>query len=232
MAQRPFPWLWVVVAAVPVTLIAWLAYRYPDTLRSGDARMELVRGIALLALLLGSAFVHRRAPRGNVLRNIGLWTAIAVAVFALYSYRFELLAIKDRLVAELLPHAGIEVAPGAVSIRADNSGHFVAEAEVDGVLVRFLVDTGASLVVLSPADAERLGFDLKKLDYTQRLSTANGIVVGAPVRLGRLAIGPVTVADVRATVNGAPMDQSLLGMSFLSRLSAYEVSRETLVLRR
>lgn len=232
MARRPFPWLWVVIAAVPVLLIGWLAARYPDTLRSGDAQMELVRGVALLALLIGSAALHRRAPRGNVLRNIGLWTAIAVAVFAAYSYRFELMAIRDRLVAELVPHAGIEVAPGAVSIRADRSGHFVAEATVDGVNVRFLVDTGASDVVLSPADAERLGFDLKKLDYSKRYHTANGVILGAPVRLGRVAIGPVAVTDVRASVNGAPMDQSLLGMSFLGRLAGYQVSRETLVLRR
>jgi len=232
MAKRRTLWLWLLAAAVPVLLIAYLAVRYPEALYGHEAKGQLIQGMALLALLLGSAALHRGAPPGHFLRNVGLWTGIAVALFAGYSYRFELLAIKDQMLAELLPHAGVEVSPGAVSFRADRSGHFVVEATVDGVDVRFLVDTGASDVVLSPADAERLGFDLKKLDYTRRFETANGMVVGAPVRLGRVAIGPVAVADVRATVNGAPMQNSLLGMSFLGRLSGYQVSRDTLVLRR
>ncbi len=233
MAGRRVPWLWIALAVLaPVALIGYLAVRYPEALQGGDAKMQLVRGVAVLALLVGSLALHRRAPPGNFLRHVGLWAAIVVALFAVYSYRFELLSIKDRMLAELLPHAGVEVAPGAVSIRADRSGHFVVEAAVDGVNVLFLVDTGASDVVLSPADAARLGFDLKKLDYSKRFETANGVVVGAPVRLGRVAIGPVAVEDVRASVNGAPMQNSLLGMSFLGRLSGYQVSRETLVLRR
>ena len=232
MAKRRVFWLWVLAAALPVLLIAYLAVRYPEALYGHEAKGQLIQGVVLLALLLGSAALHRRSPPGHILRNVGLWTAIAVALFAGYSYRFELLAIKDRMVAELLPRAGVEVAPGAVSFRADRSGHFVIEATVDGINIRFLVDTGASDVVLSPADAERLGFDLKKLSYTRRFETANGIVVGAPVRLGSVAVGPVAVADVRATVNGAPMQNSLLGMSFLGRLSGYQVSRDTLVLRR
>jgi aspartyl protease family protein len=232
MAKRRVFWLWVVAAAVPVLLIGYLAFRYPEALYGHEAKGQLIQGVALLALLLGSAALHRQSPPGHILRNVGLWTGIAVALFAAYSYRFELLAIKDRMVAELLPHVGVEVTPGAVSFRADASGHFVVEADVDGVNIRFLVDTGASDVVLSPADAERLGFDLKKLSYTKRFETANGIVVGAPVRLGRVAIGPVAVADVRATVNGAPMQNSLLGMSFLGQLSGYQVSRDTLMLRR
>lgn len=232
MAKRRVFWLWMLAATVPVLLIAYLAVRYPEAFYGHEAKGQLIQGVVLLALLLGSAALHRRSPPGHILRNVGLWTAIAVALFAGYSYRFELLAIKDRMVAELLPRVGVEVAPGAVSFRADASGHFVVEATVDGIDIRFLVDTGASDVVLSPADAERLGFDLKKLNYTRRFETANGIVVGAPVRLGSVAIGSIVVADVRATVNGAPMQNSLLGMSFLGRLSGYQVSRDTLVLRR
>ncbi|MBI2978338.1 MAG: TIGR02281 family clan AA aspartic protease [Rhodospirillales bacterium] len=232
MAKQRVFWLWILAAALPVLLIAFLAVRYPEALYGHEAKGQLIQGVVLLALLLGSAALHRRSPPGHILRNVGLWTAIAVALFAGYSYRFELLAIKDRMVAELLPRVGVEVALGAVSFRADASGHFVVEATVDGVNIRFLVDTGASDVVLSPADAERLGFDLKKLSYTRRFETANGIVVGAPVRLGSVAVGPIGIADVRATVNGAPMQNSLLGMSFLGRLSGYQVSRDTLVLRR
>jgi aspartyl protease family protein len=138
----------------------------------------------------------------------------------------------------LIPSSGIEVADGAVSIRADRSGHYVVEAMVavgrndgDGEPIRFLIDTGASDVVLSPRDAERLGFNVNALDYTRTYRTANGMVKGAPVRLNQISIGPLSLGEVRASVNGAPMRRSLLGMSFLSRLSGYEVSRERMVLR-
>ena len=113
--------------------------------------------------------------------------------------------------------------------------NFVVEAVVvrvgQAVPLRFLVDTGASDVVLSPRDADRLGFDVQGLAYTRRYRTANGSVYGAPVLIERMTIGPISVEGVRASVNGAQMGLSLLGMSFLSRLAGYDVSQETLTLR-
>ena len=96
--------------------------------------------------------------------------------------------------------------------------------------IRFLVDTGASEVVLSPRDAERLGFDLKSLNFNRIYQTANGTVTGAPVRLEEIRIGPIVVSDVRASVNGAEMKRSLLGMSFLGRLGGYRVNGDVLTL--
>ena len=116
-------------------------------------------------------------------------------------------------------------------MRAGLGGHFVVEIEVNGIAIRFLVDTGASDVILSPADAARLGFNLSDLRYIRTYRTANGIVQGAPVRLDRVAVGPIALTNVRASVNGAPMRRSLLGMSFLSRLSGYEVRDDRLTLR-
>ena len=118
-----------------------------------------------------------------------------------------------------------------VVIRAGNHGHFVAEVTVDGTDVRFLVDTGASDVVLSPADAERLGFDPARLRFSKFYRTANGTVRGAPVRLSEMKIGPIRVTDVRASVNEADMNRSLLGMSFLNRLSGYAVEGGRLILK-
>ena len=101
---------------------------------------------------------------------------------------------------------------------------------MNGVALRFLVDTGASDVVLGPADARRLGFDVAALDYSRRYRTANGVVFGAPVTLDRVRVGPIALDDVRASVNGAEMARSLLGMSFLGRLKGYEVSDDVLTL--
>lgn len=232
MDERQKTWLWVLAAAaLTVLLVVSLWGRFPGALAGREEQARLVHGLLLLAFLGASAILHRRIRPGQTLGNVVVWVAVGVVLFAGYGYRHELSQVTDRLMGELIPHRGIEVAGGAVSVRADASGHFVVEAVADGVRVAFLVDTGASDVVLAPADAERLGFDPEKLAYTRTYRTANGIVQGAPVRLGRIDIGPISVMDVNASVNGAPMKRSLLGMSFLNRLSGYDVSRETLTLR-
>ena len=104
-------------------------------------------------------------------------------------------------------------------------------ALVDGVKIKFLVDTGATDVVLNSGDAMRLGLNFKQLSFDKIYQTANGIVRGAPVKLGRVKIGPIEITNVRASVNGADMTNSLLGMSFLSRIGGYEVIGDRLTLK-
>ena len=225
--------MFFVLAAGVLTALAviYLIGRFPDAVE-GEGGINLVRSLAVLAFLGATAILHRRAMKTSlVFLSILAWLAVGVVLFTGYSYRYELSQIGDRLLGELIPSGGIEVTGGAVSIRVNKSGHFVVEAVVDGVSVRFLVDTGASDVILSPGDAARLGFDVKTLAFTRPYQTANGLVFGAPVRLGLLSIGPITMTGVRASVNGAPMKRSLLGMSFLGRLSGYDVSRETMIPR-
>jgi aspartyl protease family protein len=95
-----------------------------------------------------------------------------------------------------------------------------------------LIDTGASTVVLKPADAARAGIDPKSLSYTAALHTANGTTFAAPVRLRSIAIGPIELRDVQALVTKpGSLNENLLGMSFLSQLRSYEVSKEFLTLR-
>jgi aspartyl protease family protein len=115
-------------------------------------------------------------------------------------------------------------------VEAGPQGHFIIEAAVDGVPVTFLVDTGASEIVLTLADARRLGFDPRRLEFSQRFETANGEVRGAPVRLRELRVGQFSLYDLEASVNAAPLPVSLLGMSFLDRLHGYRVEDRRLIL--
>jgi aspartyl protease family protein len=110
-----------------------------------------------------------------------------------YAYRFELSAVRDRFLGELVPGQGQEGTGGEIRFRAGGGGHFRLKAFVNDLPLQFLVDTGASDVVLAPADAVRVGFDLNQLNYSRRYQTANGIVKGAPVELGRVQIGPIEV---------------------------------------
>jgi aspartyl protease family protein len=116
-------------------------------------------------------------------------------------------------------------------IEAGPHGHFLVEAVVNGVPIDFMVDTGASHVVLSLQDARRLGFTSTNLHFTQKFQSANGTVRAAPVELRELRIGQLRLFDLEASVNGGPLPISLLGMSFLQRLSSYEVARDRLILR-
>jgi aspartyl protease family protein len=106
-----------------------------------------------------------------------------------------------------------------VTIQRSSNGHFQTEVTVDGRRIDMMVDTGASMIVLRERDAKRLGIHPSANAYTARLSTANGIVNGAPVELARVDVGGVTVRNVAALVlPDAALGTNLLGMSFLSKL--------------
>ena len=118
-----------------------------------------------------------------------------------------------------------------IEIRAGDQGHYVTTAAIEHVPVTVLVDTGASKVALSYEDAERIGLNPFLLDFDQPVATANGVVKAAMVTLRRIEIENVVVHDVAGLVlpEGA-MRGTLLGMSFLNRLSGFRISDGTLYL--
>lgn len=118
-----------------------------------------------------------------------------------------------------------------IVLRANRSGQFLLDAVVNGENVRFLVDTGAGPLVLSPDDARRIGLNTGLLTFSERYQTANGVAIGAPVKLREFRAGAFTMYDVPATVMARPMAVSLLGMSVLARFSGHEVQGDKLVLR-
>lgn len=204
-------------------VIAWLVGRYPQTLDDRDNVLQIVVLLGWLLLVGGAFWGYFRAQPGTALRNMFIWIAIGLVLVMGYT-------LKDQITGAVMPSAGTSGADGSIEFQRASDGHFRVDTEVDGVLIRFLVDTGASEVVLSQADAERLGFDIEALEYTQRYNTANGIVWGAPVRLRKIRLGDIVVEDVRASVNSGEMDGSLLGMSFLSKLSGFSVEGDRLIL--
>jgi aspartyl protease family protein len=106
-----------------------------------------------------------------------------------------------------------------VTLHDDGRGHFRTEARVEGRRVEFLVDTGATAIVLRASTAAQLGIRPSQNEYTAKVITANGETRAAPVRLNSIEVGDITVRDVRALVQAdeaLPMD--LLGMTFLSRV--------------
>lgn len=212
-------------------LIATLMASYPGALSGREDWASVIRTVGLLALV-GSGLLHMRTKPLHMIRNLVAWLIIGVVVFIGFSFRQEILVVKDRVFGELNPSGGVAGARGEMRFRAGSDGHFHIQALVNGALIRFMVDTGASQVVLSPGDAMRVGLNPEELRFVGRARTANGVVAMAPVRLKSLKIGDILVEDLRASVNAAAMGQSLLGMSFLNRLSGYRVENGTLILTR
>ncbi len=145
----------------------------------------------------------------------------------------------SRLGVPAAPPPAAEVASAAPAsayshtlvVQPDRRGHFRVEGAIDGRRLDFVVDTGASLVTLTESDAARLGFHPAQRDYTAQLRTANGTIRGAPLRLGRIEIGGLTLRDVAAVVlPDEALSENLLGLSFLSRLHRFEYHDGRLVL--
>jgi aspartyl protease family protein len=160
--------------------------------------------------------------------------AVLLVVLGGYAAKFADKAVVEHPQAQAAADRGPRepVSSGrSLMVDAGRDGHFAVQSRVDGVFTDFLIDTGASLVVLRETDAANAGFRPMPADYTAVVSTANGKVKAAPIKLDRIEVGGITVYDVPALV--LPDDilsKNLLGMAFLSRLRRYEVADGRLVL--
>lgn len=127
------------------------------------------------------------------------------------------------LAAPTAPSSSPTAGPRSVTIAPDWHGHFQVDAIVEGRQVPFMIDTGASQVVLTTRDAARLGFHPAPRDYTVQVRTANGVTLAAPLRLETVEVGAVMLHDVSALVGAEDvLSDNLLGLSFLSRLHRFE----------
>ncbi len=206
-------------------------------LQEGQFAQVLVAA-TLLAFIGTSVLAGYRGKVGVLARHLGVWALLAVGLVGGYAYKGEVYEIAHRISAELVPPGEpvtIEARQAgelAVRIRRRSDGHFVAKTRIGASSVSALVDTGASTVVLRAADAKAIGIDIDRLSYTVPVQTANGLAYAAAVRISQMAIGPIVIDGVDALVaRPGALKESLLGISFLRRLRAYEFSADFLTLR-
>lgn len=170
---------------------------------------------------------------GWALRVVVVCVVISVAVgIALISYEpLWRLPIRGSGATAAVQPAPRRVASNELVYRRAPNGHFYVDAEVDGGRVHFLVDTGASDVVLTPNDARAAGLSLQELDFSNRIETANGEAHVAGATLRRMSLSQLEVFDLPVLVIDHDMPASLLGMNFLRRLDGYEIRDNELILR-
>ncbi len=193
---------------------------------------SLIYYIILLVFLLSSFFIGRKINIKQSIKYLLIWSGVALVAIALYSYRFEFTDLKNRVLGELSPASARQDAGGRLVINMSQDGHFYVNTRINNRMVRFLIDTGASDVVLNLKDARKIGLDPKKLQFNKRYNTANGVVLGASVKLEEVSLGGVIFYNVDASVNSANLDISLLGMDFLKKFRRYEFSRNRLILEK
>lgn len=209
-------------------LVAWLSYQFPYALRGEGDIGHLTYLLGFIALIMGGGWASGRYSFLEAIKYGMIWLALIIGLVLLYSYRDELQW--NRIKAELFPNQIHMTLGGGMSVKASADGHFHIEADVNKARVDFIVDTGASDIVLSPDDAKRAGFNLDMLDFTRLYSTANGTGAGAPVVINEFQIGYAIFQRLPASVNSKPMDYSLLGMRFLRQFDSYRVDGDTLTL--
>lgn len=181
--------------------------------------------LALLLVAVGGYFLIqiRRRP-GETVRQAALWGLIFLGTIAAAGLWDD---VKDRV----MPRQAV-LGDGRIEAPLAADGHYYLTAAVNGVPVRFVVDTGATDIVLTRRDAARAGIDVAGLSYIGQARTANGTIATAPVRITSMELGPIHDSNVRAVVNDSDMDTSLMGMTYLTRFARVELSRDRMVLER
>jgi aspartyl protease family protein len=183
---------------------------------------QLLYLVILLCAVAGWVLVEYRNRLGQALRTAVAWGLIFVGVMAGYGLWGDLRSDIHRQAVMVGDRLEVPRSP---------DGHYYLTLSISDQPIEFLVDTGATNVVLSRADAEKLGIDTRSLAYTGEAQTANGTVPTSRVRLEDVVLGPWRDTGMPVWVNGGDMDGSLLGMDYLGRYRI-EIAEDRLILQR
>jgi aspartyl protease family protein len=193
---------------------------------SNDEIARIVYLVMLGMVLASYALLASRGRVGMLLRHAILWALLFTGVVAAYGV-WETMTPRMMGVQQQADARAIEV-------RRGRDGHFHLTLDIQGppgaaaIPVRFILDTGATDLVLTQDDAARLGYRPDELAFLGTARTANGVTRTAQVRLDRVQLGTSTQRNVRALVNEGELHVSLLGMAFLSRFSRLEIAGDRL----
>ncbi len=220
----------LVAALLGVTvLIVWLMSGNSQAFGSSQSHASLIYSIVLLVTVLTSVILRWRGNLSDALMYSTIWVAFFFALILGYSYKDDFAGVWSRVSGQVNPAMAQQRSATELVLRKANDGHFYADVSINGTIIRMLADTGATTVVLSADDARAAGIDPDGLTYDQMVMTANGETVAARTTISELRIGSIVRRDVRADV-ARNSGGSLLGMSFFSTLSRFEMSRDELVL--
>ncbi|MEI4486485.1 TIGR02281 family clan AA aspartic protease [Frigidibacter sp. MR17.14] len=182
--------------------------------------------LGLLGLAVGGTLlVLLRSNFAKTAAQLLTWALIFLGVIAAHG-------LWQQIGPQVMPRQAVFDEGARVVIPVSADGHYYVTLELNGQPVKMVVDTGATDMVLSRADAERAGIDTTDLAFIGRAQTANGRVATAPVRIDSVVLGGIEDRRVRATVTDGALDESLLGMGYLSRFASLEIRARQMILTR
>ena len=181
--------------------------------------------VLLLVAISGYFISENRFSLGQTLRHALIWIFIFVGALAV-------VGLWKNVKNDISPRQTYMSETGQITLPRAYDGHFYAQLMLNGNPVDFVIDTGASNVVLTKKDAERAGIDLSALRFFGRAMTANGQTRTAPARIARVEIEGIMDFNVEMWVNEGQMPQSLLGNTYLQRFTKIEIGQSEMVLTR
>lgn len=182
--------------------------------------------LSLLAVVLVSWYVvQNKGGLGKMVRDASAWVFIFVGTLAV-------IGLWGDIRQSVMPAQTVFTEDGRVELPRADDGHYYVDLVINGRTVPFVVDTGATSVVITKSDAERIGLESDNLVFFTQAMTANGPVDTAPVTLETVTLGPFQDQAVPAYVNGGEMDRSLLGMTYLDRFDSIQIANGKMVLER
>ena len=200
---------------------------------SGQTDMRVVY-LAVLAAALAVAGAGRMLVRGGrkTLVHTAVWLGTIAGLVTAFALRDEAGIVLEGIRAELMPSVALSRSATEAELRRAWDGHYRAEAEVNGVVLKLMIDTGASMVLIPYEQAAAIGINPDALDYSMPVTTANGRSSVAPIQLSSIKIGPIAVFDISAAVaQPGRLKTGLLGMSFLDELAETSFQGDRLILR-
>lgn len=227
--------LFLIAAIIATFALVWV--NQDSGMTFGLSNDDFVQAMSLVLLMAAIGFrAFGGGNLGETARNLSVWGIIALGFIAGYQYRYELQDVASRVSLGLVPSRPQSMidAGGAkvMAIEKSASGHFEIDAVVNNAKISFMIDTGASGIILTLRDAEAAGINPASLTYSVPVSTANGMALAAPARIDDIVVGDIVRRDMSVLIpEQGRLDQSLLGMTFLNTLSGFSVERDRLTLR-
>ncbi|WP_108809997.1 TIGR02281 family clan AA aspartic protease [Sphingorhabdus sp. Alg231-15] len=194
-----------------------------------DQNINLVFAIGAL-VLVASALFSRRIGLGEVVRSVLSWVAIFAIFIVGFSYQKEIVGVWHKVTGEITGANEQQVVGGTLKIRQSPDGHYWADAEVNGMPVRFLIDSGATTTAMTLKTARAANVDINDGGFPTYLNTANGTVEAQRGTIQALRVGPMMALELPVVVAEAFGDSNVLGMNFLSEMKSWRVEGGEMIL--
>lgn len=225
------------VVAILVIVMAGAAFLWffgdpsdPENINFDDTGPRVV-ALSALAFVFLASFIFGQPKVREIIHGTLFWGGLCALLVVGYTFRTDLVQAGYRVLGALAPGLAVTQPDGSILIVRDAGGHFVVDGRVNGAQTRFLLDTGASAVVLTFRDAQRAGYDAQDLSFSVPVSTANGRTLVAPVRIAQITIGDHAMHNIRGFVaRDGSLESSLFGMTALNQLRSWRIEGDKLIM--